>query len=308
MNMNQRRRMAPFVPVRALIKPRMLALAPRSSQVPTMDEFNALAAQVNAQGVQISDLSARVAALEHGSGGGGTSPVFEDRFTSLDVGTNGGSNKWRYCSWFSPDDMGYDENQSWMTNPLNPATPISGLYSADSNGLGLSVLRTPTQYINACDNLGLVSSQIVQQQGPFLAYGRWRARIAVKPIAGSAGAFWLVNENGVFPPGVNFEFCTGHGYPSFVNISVNHDTGTSGTQLWNFDISQYHTYEMEIRSDKITFSVDGSVAWSMPTPSPVGSPMMMILSNETSGLDWLGEFDSSLLPGSMTVSEVAVFA
>lgn len=252
-------------------------------------------------------LSARVAKLE--AAVFGSAAVFTDDFTTLDAGTFGGPNTWAYVSWFNPDaTQGVAKNQAWEVNPLYAGTPIQGLYSAANSILSLDVLKTPTQYAAACGNLPFVSSQLIQQKGPFLTYGRWEAKIKVKPVKGTVGAFWLLNTSGAFPPGINFEFCVGQNYPPFVNISVNASAGTSGTQVWNFDISQWHVYDIDVRSDKITFSIDGAVAWSMPTPAPVGAPMRCLLSNQTSGLDWLGPYDGSQVPGTVQVDYVRVYA
>ena len=251
-------------------------------------------------------LTARVAKLEQS----GPQPVFADDFTTLNVGPNGGSTTWRYVSWYNPPaQVGYAVNQAWMVVPTYSGTPISGLYGATNGAAQLSILKTPSAYAGACGNLPFVSSQIVQQVGPFLTYGRWEARVRSKVIKGGNAAFWLLQTNGAFPPGINIELCCGQDGQPFINFSVNRNGGTDDTQLWNFDFSQFHVYSIEVRADFVTFSVDGKVAYHLPTPAPVGSaPMMILLSNQTAGVDWLGAYDASKLPGLMEIDYVKVFA
>ena len=253
-------------------------------------------------------------------------PTFEDNFTTLSLHENwqAGDN-WELIA---PDTTlgrgGPNYNESgdqWWTNPYNPNTPISGLYSlASGDGLKLGLLPTPAAnqtYINsqAGANMPFVGTLLNNYPTDYQKYGYWEITAAVHALPGFAFQADIENAQitGTWPPEIDLRISTdGSGVQT-----VLYDVATSsGTETWTtsssagFNASASHTYAWDWESNDITFYIDNAQVWQVATPqdgSYTSNPMFLYL---LTGANYIGNGDPNpaSLPAYALVSNVTVYA
>ena len=182
-------------------------MSERSTQVPTMEEFDALADEVDGLAAQVAALDARVTALESG----GTAPPepdstysFEDQFSSLELWNRDRPDDsliWRPTRWYSPDEWdGWNNGDGRMVNPYKQ-TGCWSLYGVNADGqLFLGMDRAHHSH-GDCKGQPFITSQVNQlsyrQRG-----GYWEAKVKCPNIRGTNCAVWLMGDES-WPPEVD---------------------------------------------------------------------------------------------------------
>ena len=153
-----------------------------------------------------------------------------------------------------------------------------------------------------------MTAQIVQQAGPFLAYGYWEARIRLKRLAGAIDAFWLLNADGTRPPEIDYELRFDANGGSTVNQALIYGPPEDQHNHQNYDrdLTEWHTFGYDIRPDVSSFFIDGSPVWTHDTPAGYDKPKMILLSAQAG--NWASNIDSSQLPGVMEIDYVHVYS
>lgn len=254
-----------------------------------------------------------------------TAPTFTDNFATLPLHrTWQAGDNWQLIAPDTTDGRGgpnfSESGDQWWTNPLNPSTPISGIYNQDSSGLHLGLLQTPAAqqaYITTTSGAALayVGGLLNTSQTNYQKYGYWETTVAVPRVPGFT--FQADAENvqitGTWPPEIDlristdasnvqtvlFQFALGGGvYTQYTTSS------TSG-----FDATRSHTYAWDWEVDFITFYIDGSQVAQYANPSAAyqTNPMFLFI---LSAANYIGTGDpaAAALPVSANVTSVNIYA
>lgn len=192
--------------------------------------------------------------------------------------TTGGT--WRYISFEQSQQGGSDltgagEAGVWCLNPLNPATPISGVYVEDTANqqLKLGLVPTPTQYKAAAGNDpycgSLLSSDITPAGNA--EFGYFEVTVAVDRLIGFGAEVTIESHHGVWPPEIDLvhiitdsngiqrqTFIVWEG--TFPNQTRQEWTQSSAS---GFDPSQMHSYGVRWTPQFLTFYVDRVQVWQI---------------------------------------------
>ena len=253
-------------------------------------------------------------------------PTFEDNFTTLSLHENwqAGDN-WMLIAPDTPLGRGgpnYNESgDQWWTNPYNPNTPISGIYTlAPGGGLQIALLPTPSAdqaYINsqAGTNMPFVGGIINSYPTNYQKYGYWQITATMPAVPGTSFQADIENVQvtGTWPPEIDLQIFTDSAGVETVLYDVQ---TTSGGESWTtsssagFNASVQHTYGWDWESNNITFYIDHQKVWQVATPqdgSYTTNPMFLYL---LTAANYIGNGDPNpaSLPVHALISNVSVYA
>ena len=241
--------------------------------------------------------------------------LFEDTFQTLSLSdyVTGTVGTWQ-LGGRSYQPSGASTGPTFEPNPFNPATPFY-MAAASSGGLILTTDNTPAQYAAACNNLPYVGVWMSTRGTKFFQWGYYEASIKQGNIEGVAGTFWLLAENGAWPPEI--DIAEGGQEPAGFEVSHNvYDVATkTGLSNWYLfsntsssnntlagsltDLTQFHTFGADVQPDFITFYFDNIVTERIATPSGYATSggFYIVLSMGVPGpSSYFGNPNNALLP------------
>ena len=202
-------------------------------------------------------------------------PSLNDEFTSLSLHYRpDGHDIWGLIAPSTPKGRGgpksFEGNtRMWWTNPFNPKTPVQGLYSVSNGQLHLGLRSTPPAY-----QLWIDSSAGIHT--PFVAtllysvqkqlYGYFEIRASVDKVPGLAFQACLETGDVAFPFEIDIVLFTNSDKSQHVKFNIATRNGWPSTVVSDIDITQMHTYAIEWTQTTITWYIDGTRAWSRPSP------------------------------------------
>jgi beta-glucanase (GH16 family) len=222
--------------------------------------------------------------------------TFDDEFNSLSL-WNGSSGVWATTYWYQDPtnsngaSLPSNAEEEWYINsnygPTQGVTPWT-----DNNGV-LTITATPTPswlsgYVN---NYSYVSGEINTYHSFLQTYGYFEMRAQLPAGQGFWPAFWLMPENGSWPPELDVVEALGQNPTELVTTSHSAYAGMQSlwTQVPNMTTG-YHTYGMDWEPDYITWYFDGRAVYQIPTPADMNTPMY-IIANLAVGGNWPGPAD-----------------
>jgi beta-glucanase (GH16 family) len=276
-------------------------------------DLAALQSTVTAQAGQIAALQTQVAGLLNPVSPALAGAVFADDFNgaALSLGQHMDTTKtWSAVGWDSSVWNGDPKNDAWEVNPLNPATPIAGLYAVDGSGNAvLKVDRTPSQYSAACGGKAYVSTQMVASNFRRL-HGYWEVRCRMTNQQGLGYApLWLMSNgaNGHYQE-IDVLEAVNPGSGTFAAQTVHYDGGQQDQAIqWapGYDCTQFHTFGCMWDATHITFYFDRKPTAQYATPAYYTDPMFPIVSAQQGG-GWSGPIPAGApMPATLVIDYVA---
>jgi len=173
---------------------------------------------------------------------------------------------------------GWPTNGSWLANPT--LLPPDGNPISLSNGvLVLSDFARPADVPQAAiGGLDRIGGQVLTQNLFAQTYGYFEASIQMPAGHGEGGAFWLMPQDGSWPPEIDIAEVSGN----TPNVLVNSLIDGSVTNPFvdsPVDLTQgFHTYAVDWEPTTITWYLDNKQVFQTATPSDLNKPMYIILS------------------------------
>ncbi len=209
--------------------------------------------------------------------------TFDDEFNTFSMHrTWQTGDNWGYAATDSTDGRGGpnwgESGDQWWVNPLNPNTPISGLYSQSNGQLQLGLLPTPPVYQSYIDaqagaHMPFVGTLLNNQNTAYQIFGYYEVAAAVDRVPGFTfqSDVESVPAEMVWPPEIDFDVYTDANNVQWVNFSVAENGGAtrpsySTSSNDGFDARVQHTYGWNWQRDFITFYIDGKQVFQTPTP------------------------------------------
>jgi len=294
---------------------------------------NNVAAQFAGAGVAslTASVRARRAARATLGGAGGITAVstgaflFEDVFNALSLNNIYGPTPgtWYPSQYYAPDYAGMAISaKTWVLNPFNPATPITGSYAVSGGNLRLLMQNTPAPYLTACASRQYIGQQLVATN--VATFGRFEARLSIPAINGTKCAFYLISNSGGGSPvttEINLEMVTSSawsprtqwqfavpppGYPSGVPAVAEWHSYYPGAPI--IDVTAMNTFAFEMRPTYVACEVNGQEVMRVAAPTEFGHAPWNIYLLQIDGADWTGPLDASPVFTPMLVDYVRVTA
>ena len=204
--------------------------------------------------------------------------TFDDEFTTLSASDPADAQGKLWETNFYYNGLTQSNNSSYL--PLDPAVCGLGLTPFNiSNGV-LDIHAQPTDpSLAACGVSNPYTAGNLDTHGSFSQqYGYFEARAKVSNVYGTIFAFWMIPEDGAWPPEIDMPEILGK-EPNIDHLS-NH-TG-SNNSLTTFapdvgDLSQdFHNYGVLWDANNITYYLDGQQVAQTPTGPDENVPMYLI--------------------------------
>ena len=218
--------------------------------------------------------------------------TFNDDFNKLDLG-NGA---WKPAIRWAPNGLTDPTLSSWSVNPgwgptsaadANPFSTAGGL-------LSIAVKPTPGD-VKPSDvgNAPFLSGELTSDQSFSQTYGYFEMRAKMPGTPGTEGAFWLLPQDGSWPPELDVVEMLGSQPGTAINTVHSQANGSpSANPHWSSigDASKvFHTYGVDWQADKITWYVDGKQTAQEATPADMHKPMYMLIDTMSgSAGSWVG--------------------
>src|SRR6185437_5487767 len=240
--------------------------------------------------------------------------TFDDEFNSLSL-WNGTSGTWDTTGyWNSFNSNGYtlssNGEQEWYINanyaPTSSVTP----WTVNNGVLTLTAAPASPSIQPLINGYQYTSGFITTDRSFSQTYGFFEERAQLPSGQGLWPAFWLLDENGQWPPEIDVMEMLGNNTGTY--YTTVHSNDISGGQLGQADnvlntSSGYHTYGVDWEPDFITFYFDGQKVFQEATPADMNQPMYM-LTNLAVGGYWPGSVDPSVLPAQMNIDWIRAYS
>jgi beta-glucanase (GH16 family) len=179
-----------------------------------------------------------------------------------------------------------------------------------SNGtLTIKASPTPSNISSAVDNYQYISGELNSHNSFSQKYGLFEMNAKLPAGQGFWPAFWLLPENGQWPPELDIMENLGQNTSS-VYTTVHSNTisgGYTAQQDPINDTTQAHTYAVDWEPDYVTWYIDGKQVDKVATPSDMNLAMYMELNLAVGGY-WPGSPDASTnFNNTMQVNWVKVY-
>ena len=217
--------------------------------------------------------------------------TFSEEFDSLDMGATG---RWKpYDQWGNHWLAGNAEEQvyvdpSYLGLGINPFAVDNGI---------LSIQSRPSGSFEAALGGRDYTSGMLSSYGPdgfSQQYGYFEMRAQLPAGTGMWPGFWLLSDNGTWPPELDVVESVGQA-PGYLVQSVHSNDGNKGVATNNSENLQtsFNTYGMNWTEDTITYYFNGKETGTFATPSDMHSKMHMLLNTAVGGI-WPGSPDGTV--------------
>lgn len=219
--------------------------------------------------------------------------TFDDEFTSLSTRVRGGATgTWdtEYGYGATSDSVdgrtlaGNGEKELYV-DPTFKGTSGSSLglnpFSINNGVLTITEAPMPATDKAAAYNFNYTSGVLTTRESFAQTYGYFEAKMQVPAGQGTWPAFWLVRQDGTWPP--ELDVLEGYGDNVATETIHTQQTGThtqdgSANYVPNADTS-FHTYGVLWTPTTVTWYIDGAAIKQVATPADMHSPMYMIVNN-----------------------------
>jgi beta-glucanase (GH16 family) len=225
--------------------------------------------------------------------------TFDDEFNGLSL-WNGTSGTWATTFWYDSttgngDTLAGNGEQEWYINANDPATASVVPWKVDSSGvLHITAAPASSTISPLINNYQYTSGELNTYHSFSQTYGLFEVRAKLPTGQGFWPAFWLMPENGSWPPELDVMEALGNNASTIYTTA--HSTTLAGNQesqaVSVANTSAWHTYAVDWEPDYITWYVDGQAVYKVATPADMNSPMYMIL-NLAVGGSWPGNANST---------------
>ena len=191
--------------------------------------------------------------------------TFDDEFNTLSL-WNGTSGTWdttaQYATW---NGSGYslpsNGEQEWYINSNYAPTASVTPWTVNNGIMTLTAAPAPASIQPLISGYQYTSGQINTSQSFSQLYGFFEMRAQLPAGQGTWPAFWLLPENGSWPPEIDAMEMLGNN-PTVYYTSVHSGTASNEVNAGQADTvantsTGYHTYGVDWEPDHLTYYFDG---------------------------------------------------
>jgi beta-glucanase (GH16 family) len=214
--------------------------------------------------------------------------TFSDDFNSLSL-RNGTQGTWDAKYWWAPEKgstLPGNSEQQWYINPAYAPTASANPFSVANGVLTISAHPTPDAIKWQVDGHPYTSGILTTHSTFSQTYGYFEMRADMPDNQGTWPAFWLLPEDGSWPPELDVVEMRGQD-PTTVNATV-HSNATGQHTMQSFpvnvpDTAGFHNYGVLWDKDQIVWYFDDVAIAHADTPADMHSPMYMLVNLAVGG-------------------------
>ncbi|UCI34520.1 family 16 glycosylhydrolase [Mesorhizobium sp. B4-1-4] len=206
---------------------------------------------------------------------------FNDDFNSLSL-WNGHSGTWNSNFWWGQPNgstlTGNSELQWYINTNYAPTSSVHP-FSVHDGVLTITAAQAPADIKPLINNYGYTSGLLTTHESFSQTYGYFEMRAELPHTAGAWPAFWLLPENGSWPPELDAVEARGQDPNSLYMTAHSNATGqhTEVSSTVNvMDTGGFHTYGVLWTPDELVWTYDGIEVAKAATPADMHSPMYML--------------------------------
>lgn len=240
-----------------------------------------------------------------------TSPVqtFDDEFNGNSLNTS----LWRSGMDYAPKGSTASDLASWEVGDPSYVPADANPVSVSGGLLSLAIKPTPADANpGSVGNQPFIGGELTTKGLFSQTYGYFEATAKMPAGQGAIGAFWLLPEDGSWPPELDVAEILGSSPTTDINTAHSAAGGTNTANPHWSNIPDAtageHTYGVDWEADRITWYFDGKQTAQEATPSDMNKPMYMVLDTQAGASgSWIGQAQPGLNT-SMQVDSVRVYA
>lgn len=242
--------------------------------------------------------------------------TFADEFTSLSL-WDGTSGTWDTNYWYNPlhgngGSLSTNGEQEWYINSNYGKTDSVVPWHVKNGVLTITGNPAPADIQPLIDGYQYTSGEINSWHSFSQTYGYWEIRCKLPKGQGVWPAFWMLPENGNWPPEIDTFEMLGND-PTTIYVGYHYMKNgveqNPGTAVSVPDTSKaFHRYGMDWEADYITFYFDGKRVYRGRTPKSMNTPMYME-ANLALGGNWGGDVNGTTpFPSNMKIDYIHVYS
>ncbi|AJD45194.1 endo-1,3-1,4-beta-glycanase protein (plasmid) [Rhizobium gallicum bv. gallicum R602sp] len=214
--------------------------------------------------------------------------TFADEFNSLSL-RNGDQGIWDAKFWWAPEKgstlPGNGELQ-WYINPSYSATSAVNPFSVQNGVLTITAAPASDAIQSQINGYDYTSGLLNTHSSFAQTYGYFEMRADMPTEQGAWPAFWLLPEDGSWPPELDVVEMRGQD-PNTVNVTVHSNETGSRTSDWTPvkvpSTDGFHTYGVLWNEDQIVWYFDDVAVAHADTPADMHDPMYMLVNLAVGG-------------------------
>lgn len=215
--------------------------------------------------------------------------TFNDNFNTLQL-VNGASGVWEAKYWWAPEKgatlSGNGELQ-WYVNPSYAPTSAANPFSINNGVLTITAEQTPASISAEVNGYDYTSGMLTTHASFAQTYGYFEIRADMPDDKGVWPAFWLLPEDGSWPPELDVVEMRGQD-PNTVHVTVHsNETGSQTSVSTAVSVSEtegFHTYGVLWQQEEIVWYIDDVAVARADTPSDMHEPMYMLVNLAVGGM------------------------
>ncbi len=215
--------------------------------------------------------------------------TFSDDFNTLQL-RSGSEGIWDAKYWWAPEEGATLEDNGelqWYINPSYEPTSSVNPFSIANGVLTITAEQTPEEISDEINGYAYTSGMLTTHASFAQTYGYFEIRADMPDDQGVWPAFWLLPEDGSWPPELDVVEMRGQD-PNTVHVTVHsNETGEQTSVSSAVSVSDtegFHTYGVLWEEDEIVWYIDDVAVARADTPSDMHEPMYMLVNLAVGGM------------------------
>jgi len=207
--------------------------------------------------------------------------TFADEFNSLSL-RNGDQGVWDAKFWWAPDkgsSLHGNSELQWYINPSYAPTSSANPFSVKDGVLTITAAPASDAIQSQINGYDYTSGLINTHSSFAQTYGYFEMRADMPTEQGAWPAFWLLPEDGSWPPELDVVEMRGQD-PNTVNVTVHSNVGgthtAESTPVKVASTDGFHKYGVLWDQDQIVWYFDDVAVAHADTPDDMHKPMYML--------------------------------
>lgn len=214
---------------------------------------------------------------------------FNEDFNSLSF-FDGQDGVWEAKYWWAPEkgaSLYTNGEQQWYVNPAYGPTASASPFSVTDGVLTIRAEQTPDSLAGEVEGYDYTSGMLTTYASFSQTYGYFEIRADMPDEQGAWPAFWLLPEDGSWPPELDVIEMKGQDPNTLILSAHSNETGEQTSVINNVavaDTEGFHKYGLLWDEDHITWYFDDVAVAQTDTPSDMHEPMYMIVNLAIGGM------------------------
>ncbi|MER8571412.1 family 16 glycosylhydrolase [Mesorhizobium sp. M1338] len=215
--------------------------------------------------------------------------TFSDEFNTLNL-WNGSSGTWDSNFWWGAANgstLTSNNELQWYIDTSYAPTSSVNPFSVEDGVLTITAARAPEAIKPYINNYQYTSGLLTTHESFAQTYGYFEIRADMPEKQGAWPAFWLLPEDGSWPPELDVIEMTGQDPNKLLMTSHSNETGTHTTVAstpFVSDTGGFHTYGVLWTEDELVWYFDDVEVAHAATPADMHEPMYMLVDLAVGGI------------------------